>query len=513
VPVESGDKKTKKPKKMKFDARRDDLIECVRSRDHSLALRIYAEATSTDSLTASTLYSLLSTCTKAEHLDSAVLFFNDLIKFGASPLEQAYLALIRCYTDANRFQEVVSIVKSMHELNIEVRHRTFQPILEAHLRNNDIESILTLLFKMISLGVHPRSEQIAVLLYCCSKTDATAYKSAIDAVILESSKDLIGLEFVAMKDLKRVSEGGLTIEQVEEQGILVDSFECVPGKVLEKTDSFVIAQNASFDVFSSVESLEDMRVGNRAATTTSLPSNATVLEPAAAPVVSREGEVDVDFNRGQMELFVEDRYVVRPEAFEPLRVNVVDIASSSCRCPNCGARIQSIPLSEETKHSARVGLMRVASAASVGHCRSLQAFGSWLEDRPQYRYIIDGANVAYNKQNFGSGRFSYRQIEFVVDSLRKQTNDRVLVLIPQNYVNRVVPNSAKNRVGVRFSQTTADDQVRTVPRLASPTFIEYVHAHCSGYWSGSRRRTCCTWCPPEVRTVHNIATASAVRAD
>jgi hypothetical protein len=51
------------------------------------------------------------------------------------------------------------------------------------------------------------------------------------------------------------------------------------------------------------------------------------------------------------------------------------------------------------------------------------------------------------------------QIEFLVDTLRKQTDERILVLIPQTYVNKVVPNSAKNRGGQKFSQITADDQV------------------------------------------------------
>lgn len=40
----------------------------------------------------------------------------------------------------------------------------------------------------------------------------------------------------------------------------------------------------------------------------------------------------------------------------------------------------------------------------------MQAFASWLEDKEEFTYVVDGANVAYNRQNFGDGKFSFRQV-------------------------------------------------------------------------------------------------------
>jgi hypothetical protein len=33
-----------------------------------------------------------------------------------------------------------------------------------------------------------------------------------------------------------------------------------------------------------------------------------------------------------------------------------------------------------------------------------------LRAREEFEYIVDGANVAYNSQNFGKGMFSFRQV-------------------------------------------------------------------------------------------------------
>jgi len=39
-----------------------------------------------------------------------------------------------------------------------------------------------------------------------------------------------------------------------------------------------------------------------------------------------------------------------------------------------------------------------------------QDFGDWLRAREEFEYIVDGANVAYNSQNFGKGMFSFKQV-------------------------------------------------------------------------------------------------------
>jgi hypothetical protein len=48
----------------------------------------------------------------------------------------------------------------------------------------------------------------------------------------------------------------------------------------------------------------------------------------------------------------------------------------------------------------------------------------------------------------------------MVDTLRAASNDRILVLLPQAYVQKVIPNSTKHRAGKhKMTTTTDDDQV------------------------------------------------------
>jgi hypothetical protein len=39
-----------------------------------------------------------------------------------------------------------------------------------------------------------------------------------------------------------------------------------------------------------------------------------------------------------------------------------------------------------------------------------QDFGRWLRTHDEFDYIVDGANVAYNAQNYDDGRFTFKQV-------------------------------------------------------------------------------------------------------
>ena len=503
------DRKSKGKKAKKREASsafpRSALVECVRTRDYSLAVEIYKTAKESNLLSGAILYSLLSVCYKKDHLDSAITFFREIISFGLSPSEQGYLALIRCYADAEMYEESVSLIKSMQELGIELRHRTFQPLLDAYLRANDVESMLNVLLKMMGLGVHPRSEQLTTLIKACVKLDMTPFTPAVNSIIQECSRDVIGLEYEHILDALRAykaqrGEG----DKEEEVAILVEAEESIPGKIIaqEANGLYYIVQNTSFDISASLESFEDTRVfeaggfssnnGSLAADVSQLvtaPKNTTPQYGVSSGEHERNRTETIDFNRADIPLFVEDRYRVRLSAnstnssadYHPTAACLVDISSPSSRCPNCGATLRGLALSEDTKAAARVALMRIAAAASVNHCKSLETFGIWLEEQPEFKYIIDGANVAYNRQNFGQGRFSYRQIELMVDTLKESGEDRILVLLPQTYVQKVVPNSAKNRAGHRFTQTTADDQ-RILEKLRAEEMLYVVPSGANDDW-------------------------------
>ena len=92
---------------------------------------------------------------------------------------------------------------------------------------------------------------------------------------------------------------------------------------------------------------------------------------------------------------------------------------------------------------------------------SFKAFGLWLSKQThEYKYVIDGANVAYHHQNFKDGRFSYRQIELIVDKIKEKNDGKILVLLPQLYTNNTITNSSyygKNKS--RHVSISEDDKV------------------------------------------------------
>lgn len=221
---------------------KDDLIECVRTRDFDLARSIYVNLKKDNIISTNIMYSLLGVCEKKEHLEYAIIFFNEIHSAGTSPTEQAYLALIRCYTDGGRTTEAMSLIQSMLSLGITVKHRIFQPILDLLLTQGDMETILNILFKMLSIGIYPRSEQIQVLLMCCLKVDMRKYAEAVNALLLECSKDLIGFEYQSVQSLA-AAFSGVGLAAVESEGILADCEESIPGRIVERTGSFIVAQN------------------------------------------------------------------------------------------------------------------------------------------------------------------------------------------------------------------------------------------------------------------------------
>lgn len=128
--------------------------------------------------------------------------------------------------------------------------------------------------------------------------------------------------------------------------------------------------------------------------------------------------------------------------YPSMAAEIVDISNESCRCPNCGNYLQSMVLSEEERHRVRVALMKIASGNSLNHCKNLQLFSEWLSAEEEFKFIVDGANVAYNRQNFNGGKFSYQQIELLVKQLQADyPGDRILVVLPYPYAQKIVPNS------------------------------------------------------------------------
>lgn len=136
----------------------------------------------------------------------------------------------------------------------------------------------------------------------------------------------------------------------------------------------------------------------------------------------------------------------------------VQIDATSGQCPATGAQLRLIHLEPDQRHQFQNSVMELARqeqvsfqeqynkkskrknkrvAAEEKHHQAdaqLQVFLQTLDEREgePFTAIVDGANVGYYMQNFGSGRFSYHQIEFVVQAL-EELGERPLVILPYKY--------------------------------------------------------------------------------
>lgn len=83
-----------------------------------------------------------------------------------------------------------------------------------------------------------------------------------------------------------------------------------------------------------------------------------------------------------------------------------------------------------------------------------------MKAQEEFKYVVDGANVAYHHQNFDGGKFSFRQIELIVDSILARKDGKVLVLLPSVYAKKNIPNSSNGlKTRDRRDLISSDDEV------------------------------------------------------
>ena len=153
------------------------------------------------------------------------------------------------------------------------------------------------------------------------------------------------------------------------------------------------------------------------------------------------------------------------------KAEFVEISNESCRCPNCGEELKAMFLTEEERRRVRTALIKIASTNSINQSKNLQDFADWLANQEEFVYIVDGANVAYNRQDFDNGKFSYRQIELVVNMLQKEhPGERILVVLPYPYAQKVVPNSVQHGNRRRLNYLT-EEELSILDRLHQDNMI------------------------------------------
>ena len=140
--------------------------------------------------------------------------------------------------------------------------------------------------------------------------------------------------------------------------------------------------------------------------------------------------------------------------------------SSAGTCPHCRHELRVLGLSNGERESMRAALLEQAAATDIDQRHDLAEFAEWLKHRPPFTVAIDAANVAYCRQNYGGGRFSFEQINTVLDTLREQ-GENPLVVIPRKYLKENIPNHSADqymrRDGKRVRQqpvSAADNKLR-----------------------------------------------------
>lgn len=88
-------------------------------------------------------------------------------------------------------------------------------------------------------------------------------------------------------------------------------------------------------------------------------------------------------------------------------------------------------------------------------------WGSKLqESNKAFTVVVDGPNVAYARQNFEGGGFSFHQIDLCVTELLAR-GEVVMVLLPHKYLQAKIPNHAKF-AGDAVKGPVAQHEVRLV---------------------------------------------------
>jgi len=142
----------------------------------------------------------------------------------------------------------------------------------------------------------------------------------------------------------------------------------------------------------------------------------------------------------------------QPARKDELVLHRVVVDQATGHCAVTGIDLRLISLREDEKEKLKDAVLEMArprnvqfretlsykkKSAKKGADEELLGFIRWLDERSgdPFTAIVDGANVGYNLQNFEDGRFSFHQIQFIVETLEKM-GENVLVVLPHKYTRK-----------------------------------------------------------------------------
>eukprot|EP00930_Biecheleria_cincta_P071911 TRINITY_DN59367_c0_g1_i1.p1 TRINITY_DN59367_c0_g1~~TRINITY_DN59367_c0_g1_i1.p1 ORF type:complete len:561 (+),score=116.62 TRINITY_DN59367_c0_g1_i1:70-1752(+) len=123
-------------------------------------------------------------------------------------------------------------------------------------------------------------------------------------------------------------------------------------------------------------------------------------------------------------------------------------------CALSGQRLRALDVTTEEEVALERMVARLADDTG-GRSKPFRRFRRWLEERPPFDMVVDGANVGFNNQNREGGLFQYSQIDAVVRKLR-ETGHRVLLVLHPKWLREDADRTVTKKKKRKLDQISVD---------------------------------------------------------
>ena len=401
------------------------MFRLITRRDFEGAMKVYDNMKEAGiERMGSELYALLSVCSKAEHLDRVLEIVHELESAGHVHVETSYLALIRCYAANGQVDKAVQLIQETVDFGIEPRQRIFQPLLDSPVIAGNLTRTLEIIAYMRSLNVRLRGQQLTSLLSTLGDPNTRKelrenpkVKAELDMVLTESCDELLGLSTLNMQEIV-MAVNNISAAAFIDQGVLVDSLADIRSTIISTQnmgiDGSVTALNASFErgyglldedvplpnnndpalpigqdetsvqlihekyvvLSERLKLLQAQYKNNHTEASSNSSSNNIINATESLTSTSTSGnnnEYSTNATTSLSSAGISSAALsnfYQSEKFKTARV--VEISSSTCKCPNCDGEMLPLLLNDEEKSNIRSAILDVARAKDIGQERNMK---------------------------------------------------------------------------------------------------------------------------------------------
>lgn len=332
-----------KPKNKQYS----DFIQCLKTKDSDRALALLKEVTMVkDNVFIALMNNIATVLYKKEHLSAVQDIIQRLEAIDVKPDEPLYNSLVKCHMDDNNVEEALKVFNHMVESKIEVKSRTLLPIMEGLRDSNDVDNMLSVI-DYIAKTIDIKAEHLTIVLEILAKNSCNTLseeqKKAFDAFIAQSSMQLLGLPY---SDTQTVAArfNNLTMEAQKEEGVLA---QFVP-------DTAIDTSNLTTHGYVTAAVQHSNCTANRLQEALPMMVNTDPCHPIG---LSEDPSSTTEFVE---KLYVRSVVDTVRKSTAVSRAKVVYVDAKSCLCPNCNAKLASLPLNESEKQIVRSKLRSIS---------------------------------------------------------------------------------------------------------------------------------------------------------